>query len=81
MTWEEWVELKSKILELERINGKHLMVFQDEVRFSICNTTILGLDITGSVWVYYADNTCSARIKIGEAKTPQQLFNIVEALQ
>ena len=79
MTWDEWIELKNKILKIAEKQKKHLMVYQDEINFSICDGTILGVEITGDAWVFCSGNTCSTRIKIANGKTSQQLLNIVEA--
>lgn len=79
MTWEEWVELKNKIFEIAEKRKKHLMVYQDEINFSICDDTILGVEITGNAWVFCSGKTCATRIKIANGKTSKQLFNIVEA--
>ena len=78
MTWDEWIELKNKILEIAEKQKKQLMVYQDEINFSICDGTILEVEINGDAWVFCNGNTCAVRVKIANGKTSQQLLKIVE---
>ena len=81
MTWEEWLDVKDKIIKLADTRKRgHLMLYQDEIRFTVCETTVIGVDICGSVWAYYGGGTCTSEIKIAIKRTPEQIFRIVEDL-
>ncbi|MBO7694974.1 MAG: hypothetical protein J6T10_20340 [Methanobrevibacter sp.] len=80
MIFEEWLDFKGKIIREEE-KFMNLQLYQDEIRFTICETTVIGFDIQGSVWVYYAGGTCVSKIKIAINRTPEQMFMIIKGLQ
>ena len=80
MLFEEWLDFKSKITR-ESEKFTNLQLYQDEIRFTICETTVIGFDIQGSVWVYYAGGTCVSKIKIAINRTPEQMLMIIRGLK